>query len=789
MAVGKILKYIRKVVTWIVAIALIIALVVVGAVIIGAQKYLNNNLSNYVSEKTRGVYSLTFEKIELSFKNKGFTITGLNLETNEEKAKEIQRINPERVFYSLSTTELQIHKIQPFKIYSEKKLLIGKISIVRPEFSLSGALNFTQDSIKPFDYAMAEVRQLFNKYLEEAFIGEIEFVDANYQFYNLIGDSSNFSNAKKISIGITDFRTDSLLLEKSTYPFETDDIFVRMNNFRNEMSDNIHFLDIDSLEYSFKKAELSAFNSHLYPKNPTEEKSLYDIFVPSFVLKSKSIANIYSADSLFIDYCQFDSPEFKFYQKRNFEKVNIEDVNNFDLYDLIQNDFKAINIDTFFLNNASLEISRQAVDSSFQQKFSDIDIKLLNFTLDSTSNKNPDKLLFAEGVNMKITGYLLNLNDNTHTLKADTISVSTFDDLISVKGLLISPSQTKQAKKPVLINIGCDELSLNMVGLKNTYHRRTLVCNNVEIVGPKVQLDYHTDISRNSNAGQAGVLFEMVSAYLKGVYSNLIEIDNGSLKIRNLRRNKTIGFFETDFSFSLTDFALDSTSLENTDKLFYASNFDLQFSDYKMKLVDNLHKLSVSKILISSNESKAIIDSLRLSPVVNAIDEELIKRYNKSETYNLFVPKITILNADLHAAFFEKNLKISNLKFHDPSIYFENFSYLKKGNQQSDFSELYQLIFNYVTDISINNASVPNGEITWINHASKGKTTTLSNKFDAELVNFKLNKEELDKKRLLFSDHINFSLRDQLFKLSDNVHFLQAGEIYFSTENSSIEFF
>ena len=788
MTVGKVLKNIRKGIVWGIMIIALLILTAMGIVLIGAQGYINKNLSGFVNKKTNGLYSLDFERIELSIKNRGFTITGLELKPNEAKAKEIQNKNPERVFYSLSASELQIHRLLPYRIYSEKKLILDKISLVKPEFALSGSFTFMQDSVKPFDYAMVEVRDLFNKYLNEIRINEIEFTDANYEFYALVGDTSNFSNAEKISIGITDFRTDSTLLESKDYPFEMDDIFIRMNNFRNEMSDSIHYLAIESLEYSHKKAELSAFNTHLYPKKIIETKSLYDIQVPSFVVKSRSLSTIYTADSLFIDHCQFDNPSFKFYQKKNFEKVNIEDVNNFDLYSLIENDFEAIHVDTFLLNKASLEISRQAIDTSFQQKFDNIDVQLYNFTLDASSNKNPDKLLLANNIDMKITGYLLHLNDNIHRFKADTVYVSTLANQISVKGLKIDADQSINIDNNVVLNIACNELSFNDVDLKNTYHRRKLACNFVHVVKPEAQLDYPANYKRNPGKGQSGLLFDIVSSYLKGVYSNLVEIKDGSLKIQNTKNKRVTGFFETDFAFGLTDFALDSTSLEDNDKLFYASNFDLNFSNYSMKLVDNLHQLSVKNILVSSYQSKAIIDSLSLRPILNNVDEEKIKRFKRSETYSLFVPKISILNADLHSAFFEKKLRINSLRFYEPAIYFENFAYLKKGRNKDGFSELYQLIFNYVDDISIKNAAIPNGEVTWINHTKSNKSTRLSNKFDIELKDFRLNNSELDQKKLLFSENINLSLRDQLFKLSDNVHYLQADEINFSTEQSSVRF-
>ena len=271
----KTVRYIGKTLLWFLAIALLLLLVAIGAIILGSQAYINKNLSGYVNEKTNGLYSLDFEKIELDFRNKGFTVTGLQLSPNKEKALQIQQNMPQRVFYSLSSPKLQVHQLHPMQIYKEKKLHLGKISIEKPRFSLSGSLGSGNGQTQAFDYAMLEIKQLFNSYLDELFVKEIEFIDANYQFYKLVGDSTHFSNAEKLSIGISEFRTDSMLLKNSPYPFETDDIFVRMGNFKNQMSDSIHFLEIASLEYSFKNEGLRAKGTHLYPKYPNKNKSNY----------------------------------------------------------------------------------------------------------------------------------------------------------------------------------------------------------------------------------------------------------------------------------------------------------------------------------------------------------------------------------------------------------------------------------------------------------------------------------------------------------------------------------
>ena len=183
------------------------------------------------------------------------------------------------------------------------------------------------------------------------------------------------------------------------------------------------------------------------------------------------------------------------------------------------------------------------MDTGFQQKFEDIDIQLLDFTLDSASNSNPKKLLFANEIDMKIGGYLLHLNDKIHQFRADTISVSTKTNSLSVQGLQITPNAETGRKSRVKLHIACNKLKLNKIDLKHTYHQRALVCNNVAIEAPLAQLDYYAKQVNKAGGKQSKLLFEIVSDYLKGVYSNVVEIKDGSLKIQNFRRGKGIWFF------------------------------------------------------------------------------------------------------------------------------------------------------------------------------------------------------------------------------------------------------
>src|SRR5690606_33675539 len=100
------------------------------------------------------------------------------------------------------------------------------------------------------------------------------------------------------------------------------------------------------------------------------------------------------------------------------------------------------------------------------------------------------------------------------------------------------------------------------------------------------------------------------------------------------------GYFETSFNFSLTDFSLDSASVERTDKFFYATNVDLLFSDYTMRLLDDFHKIEVDSVFISSLNQQVQISNLELQPVIENITKAHMKQHNRSELYHIIVPGI-----------------------------------------------------------------------------------------------------------------------------------------------------
>jgi len=189
-----------------------------------------------------------------------------------------------------------------------------------------------------------------------------------------------------------------------------------------------------------------------------------------------------------------------------------------------------------------------------------------------------------------------------------------------------------------------------------------------------------------------------------------------------------------------------------------------------MQLADHLHKLTVDNFSISTQRKQASLQNLHLFPVSKVNVEDHLKQTNRSELYEFTIPELTFTNADFHNAFFNKKFKSDLITIKQPIIYYENFSFLKPTKEKADFKDLYLLISNYLEDIYLEKVDIPDGTIQLINHNRKGKTISLDNHFTLGLEKLQINKEQFGKNRLLFSDQVNFAVRDHLIRLSDNVN-------------------
>lgn len=780
---------ILKILSIILLSLILLGFVAFGVLYFKAQSYLNENLSEFISKKSKGKYELTFDNLYINFRHWGFEIENVAFNPTDSIIKTINDTIPGKQFYSFSTPNIRFGQIKFLKLIFSKQLEIGEILITQPELNIHGKQTADDDKKNNISSVILELRPLVTKTFKYIKIDKIELVNASFDFYSLLGETRKLSNAKNITIGILDFYTDSLLLPDPKRLFDASDIYLRMSDYQNKLGDSIHTLTAKTVTYSLKRSQIEAENVELKPTNQqVSDRSKYDIIVPRAIIKSSHINEFYRKNVIPIDSMVLTDAVIKFWPGIKSTKALIKRMDEFDLYQLIEDEFSSVSISSFRLENARLLLFSDQTAQVSQQELKNIRIKLEDFLLDSVSSQDTSRIFYSKNIDFSASEYELTLGDDIHRLKAQHIDISTKKKEVFIKNILLFPILNNQSKisQKNTIDGSCDSVRLDLFDFKKAYHTKRFYIQHINVFNPKLQLTQNTVSEDKSEPESSSFIYSLISGYLKGIYSNHVSIHKGKFKLINKTGTLQKGHIETSFKLFLNGFALDEISAERSDKLFFADQIDLNFSDYQMQLVDQLHKLTIENFSISTQQKQATLKNLHLFPVSKENIEEQLIKYNRSELYEFTIPELSFSNADFHAAFFNKKFYIDLLSIQSPVIYYENFAFLKPLKPKANFEDLYFLISDYLDDIQIGKVDIPDGTIQLINHSRKGKTISLDNHFSLGLENMMINKDQFGQKKLLFSDQVEFSVRDHLIRLSDNVHVMKAGTVGFSTRRKEI---
>lgn len=752
-----------------------------------AQNYLNKNLSNLVEKKSKGNYEITFNDIVFSYQKWGIEINQVSYHPSDSILKTIQDKVVEKQFYSFSSPQIRIEGIKLLQLILKKKLIIGQLIVEQPELKIHGKQSKEDNKKDDLKALIQEIKPLVTKTFSSISIGKIELKNASYDFYNLMGDRKKISNAENISIGILDFYTDSVLLPNTERIFDASDIYLRAQKYQNRLADSIHSISAESITFSFKRSAFSAKNIEIKPiSNKHPEKSRYYFYIPNARLTTHHIKEFYRNNIIPIDSLVLTNARIKYWQGEQANNDKVIGTDEFDLNDLIKKDIQGIKVQDFVLDNAQVQLFKSQSDSLYQQSLQNIRLKLNDFKLDSLAQNDTSRVFYSRKIDFSAASYEIMLGDNLHRVKVAQLNLSTTAKSVLVKGIEVFPQNNAIKLQSNTIEAKCDSIKLDNFDFKKAYFQKRFEFQRINLFNPEVKLTQNIQSAPEKVQADSSLMYKLISGYVKGVYASQVAVSKGNVQIMNKTGVLQTGNIESGLSLYLSGFALDENSVKRTDRLFYANQIDLNFSNYQMQLTDQLHKLTIENLLISTRKKQAKLQNLHLFPVSKDNIEDLLQRYNRSEIYEFTIPELSLTNADFHNAFFNKRFSVDSLQISTPQIYYENYEQLRQLKPKHDFDDLFHLISDYLIDIQINSVNIPEGTVRLVNHSKKDKTMSLDNKFSLSLGNLRINEASFNQKRFLLSDFVDFSVRDHMIRLSDNVHVLKAAEIGFSTRKKEI---
>lgn len=745
-------------------------------IITQSERIINRNLSNFVIQKTDSIYTLNFKDIDIDFKKNTFTITELKFKPQENLISDSLK-----KYYEFESDSLVISKFKFFKIIKEKSFIAESVKIDNPTFSLSSGekINMSFFSSQKINKGDSLVLGEIN----EIKIDTILITDALMQVDSIFKSKHK---VPKVNIEIDNFKFGGIKLTDSPFPFDISDIALKIENLHNDLSDNLHEIDIEEISLSIIHSVIKAKNINLSPKVNSSNKAdnRFTIKVPEVKLKSPYVDKFYNSDTIPITSLILNNPDIKI----NFGGIVKKGtpLNEINFYKLVEKNFKWVRIDTFSITNAKLELYPNKSNKP-DQVITDCTISFYDFLADANAYREKNRILSSSDLNILINKYLLYHSDRIHYLSINNINADTRINKVTTGYIAFKPFKSKmENKQNTLIDIKSNGLLFSGIDFRELYHNKRLPMKELLVYTPvaKIRLAQNGNVVKKTE--DSSLFLQKLSDYMTGIYVDKTKISRGKLNYGYSIDNDKTGFFDTSFDFELENLSLDSATFYRSDKIFFADGFKVSFSDISLQLADDFHNLFVDSVSLSSSGQSAEIFNMKVMPVYNIAAEDSIMRVH-NEIIEIDFPKIQLSGADLHNAFFKKELIIDDFRIINPTINLKsyNISEEEEKSKVTYQTELYSLISDYLFKINIHNLKMENGSINMVHQYKNQPPFEMSNLFSVRMINFQLDSlSSRNKEKLMFSDHIDLILKKQSFSLADGVHKIDAQEIgIISTEN------
>ncbi len=786
-----------------------------------ATPILKNKLKEIVERESKGVYSIDFDYISVEPISRSFRLINFKLSADTAKYNYLKKeSNVRAALYQISFSSLNLRTLHIYKLFEKDIIEFKKIEVNNPIVNiLALPKNDQSDSVR-YDAVHKDLYASIKPYAKALIIRKIHL---NYGHFNLNlnqSDKISKSTAEEISIKLYNFMLDSVGYYSKSKLFYSDSLTFILNNYRLKLNDEIHNVFASEITISLGDSTITVKNAHIFPDSLAlknlKNKSFYDIKTPTVKFTGADIHNAWFNKDISIRNVEFDSAKIVIKSPgiKNDTIVkhkNLEaDYRN--IFPLIQGRLTSVSVDDFKFSNASFEFHKGNSKKPLYT-IEKLNFSLKNFEMDSLAYKKKNKILYAENFVMDVQNYHMKIFDNTHEINVDQLYLSTEKKVIFAVNLSMQPLAGKTSN--VSINMKIPFFRINNADFIKAYNTGELEIGELISDHPAINVKKFVD-EKKKNTANPNIIFNIVSEYLNTVKIDKLSLEKGNLSFTDINDLDKNAFINSSISLHLRDFILDQNTATRTDRIFYASGFDLLLNNLSMKSAKDPHILKAQKIRASTIKSILEVENLEYKPIEDTLDISLLKKYNKRVLNYFEIEKLAFNNVDIKNAIFKKILKIDNIYIKTPKLSIKKYTLDKTKSEQIEtnnsnnindsvsfvdealnlaisdtlksFKQIVKNIFaDKLNEISVNFFKVDSGYLDVSNFDSlQNLKSYFKTNITAQVNNFYFNKDSIYEQKPVFTGNTNIYFSNFNVLFPNKYHKIRISNITFLNKDSSL---
>lgn len=419
-------------------------------------------------------------------------------------------------------------------------------------------------------------------------------------------------------------------------------------------------LTYDVLEFSLIDKELSINNLRFIPDTSIQYRGVdrsFQVTIPHFNIRLKSINAILYDKELIIDGITVVDPQFSILDFSAKEQLTAS-TETLNLFDLIRQYLSLFRVNSFEVQNAGLEYARGGKQAGDLFSIKEIDFSVNGFALDSALTRL--NFLNAESIELIVNKQLFYLSDNIHRVSFDQFHMSTRDSVLSFSNVVLEPRpdfEPEERHKSSLYYLKIPEIDLAGVDYYESYLNNDLRIEKVIFKEPEIRLRGGTEENRK-NRGDKNVLLDILAQFAPRMYVQHIQLQKARVML-DLQATKMRDFRFVIDHINLFDCFLDPLNLSYSQDSLPFQDFNFQISNYRERLPDRLHVLTVKEAEIPARKSGIYVRDFRIRPYTEKA------HLSKTKVEQQF-PFLSIEGIDYLGFLFGDPLEISRIYLKEP---------------------------------------------------------------------------------------------------------------------------
>ena len=467
-----------------------------------------------------------------------------------------------------------------------------------------------------------------------------------------------------LSLGLIDFyfNYDSLEVASDRILFSKD-IEINLKNYKFNLNDNVHKLNVREINLSTLKSRIDLNNITIIPDSTKADfnkiPSLMYAYIYNIKFEDFNMLKFFNDKFLDIQKLTINKPRMSVLLQNKKEENDSLNIKEKLVQLILPRDIKKLNISEFKIDSGRVLLSERIGEKEVTLFNGDFKLMMNDFFIDSvTYVKNNPLFLPVKSIQMQLDNVKVPLPDSIHTIDIVNVDISTENKSIVLKNLRISNNAKSDkykrlynADKSELMNINIPEIKIGGFIFEKINLANEIITSEITIPQAEVSIESFPILKkqklRKKKFKLNGIdLFTPISGKFKKVACNKFNLHDLSLQFDKHEKGTVKQLSLKNISAYITNLEIDSTAQKR--KLLYSDDIVLKIRHYSKEIKDGELTFGATQIAVSTGKKEISLDSFYLSP--NYAHKEYTKMlgYDKAVT-DIYANNLTIAKLDLKA--------------------------------------------------------------------------------------------------------------------------------------------